>query len=40
VDGNTLLLVAHNWTDADGVETIRIISARRAEKHERKRYEQ
>jgi uncharacterized protein len=39
-DGFTLLLVAHTWTDDDGVEIIRIISARRAEKHERKRYEQ
>ena len=39
VDGYTLLLVAHTWTDDDGVEIIRIISARRAEKHERKRYE-
>jgi uncharacterized protein len=39
-DGVTLLLVAHTWTDSQGVETIRIISARRAEKHERKRYEQ
>lgn len=40
VEGFTLLLVAHTWTDADGSEVIRIISARRAEKHERKRYEQ
>jgi uncharacterized protein len=39
VNGFTLLLVAHTWTDDDGVEIVRIISARRAEKHERKRYE-
>ncbi|NJS15097.1 MAG: BrnT family toxin [Sphingopyxis sp.] len=40
VEGFTLLLVAHKWTDADGIEIIRIISARRAEKRERKRHEQ
>jgi uncharacterized protein len=40
VEGFALLLVAHTWTDADGTEVVRIISARRAEKHERKRYEQ
>jgi uncharacterized protein len=39
-DGCTILLVAHSWTDENGIEIIRIISARRAEKHERKRYEQ
>ena len=39
VDGFTLLLVAHTLTEADGIESVRIISARRAEKHERKRYE-
>jgi uncharacterized protein len=40
VNDYALLLVAHTWIDDDGVEIIRIISARRAEKHERKRYEQ
>jgi uncharacterized DUF497 family protein len=35
----TLTVVAHaTWTDED-TEIIRIISARRAEKHERERYE-
>lgn len=44
VHGVTLLLVAHTITeeDTDGqpVEIIRIISARRADKSERKRYEE
>lgn len=44
VYGVTVLLVAHTVTeeDADGmlVETIRIISARRATRSERKRYEE
>ena len=35
-----LLVVAHTWTDDNGSEVMRIISARRAERHERKRYEQ
>lgn len=40
-DGYLLLLVAHTvWDDEDGAEVIRIISARRAEPKERKRYEQ
>ena len=39
--GVALLLVAHTWRDADsGREQIRIISARRATKLERKVYEQ
>lgn len=39
--GVALLLVAHTWREADsGVEHIRIISARRATKLERKVYEQ
>ena len=39
--GVVLLLVAHTWHDADdGEEHIRIISARRATKLERKIYEQ
>ena len=38
--GHTLLLVAHTTTDQDnGKELIRIISARKAEKAERRRYE-
>lgn len=41
VEGHLLLLVAHTVRDdADGIELIRIISARRAEPKERKRYEQ
>ena len=42
VDGCLLmLLVAHTvQDDGDGTEVIRIISARRAEPKERKRYEQ
>jgi uncharacterized DUF497 family protein len=41
VDGYLLLLVAHTVReDDDGTEVIRIISARRAEAKERKKYEQ
>jgi uncharacterized DUF497 family protein len=41
VDGYLLLLVAHTvQDDEDDTEVIRIISARRAEPKERKRYEQ
>ena len=41
VGGDLLLLVAHTVRDdEDGTEVIRIISARRAEPRERKRYEQ
>lgn len=41
VDGHLVLLVAHTvGEDDDGTEVIRIISARRAEPKERKRYEQ
>jgi uncharacterized protein len=39
VDGIRLLLVVHSWRDGDGVDIIRIISARKAERHERRRYE-
>jgi uncharacterized protein len=35
----TLLMVAHTSRDEAGDEIIRIISARRATRHERKRYE-
>jgi uncharacterized DUF497 family protein len=41
VEGDVLLLVAHTVrTDEAGAEVIRIISARRADPKERKRYEQ
>ena len=40
VQGQTLLLVAHTVLDDDNVEVVRIISARKAEPKERKRYEQ
>ena len=41
VDGQLVLLVAHTvGDDDDGTEIIRIISARKAEPKERKRYEQ
>ncbi|WP_019221594.1 MULTISPECIES: BrnT family toxin [Bartonella] len=41
VDGFLLLLVAHTVRDdKDGIEVIRIISARRANLKERKRYEE
>ena len=47
VDGVTLLLVAHTVAQEEGgegsgepVEVIHIISARKAEKHERRRYEE
>jgi uncharacterized DUF497 family protein len=40
-DGYLLLLVAHTVRDeADGIEVVRIVSARRAEPKERKHYEQ
>ena len=36
VEGYLLLLVAHTiWDDEDGTEVIRIISARRAERHDK-----
>jgi hypothetical protein len=40
VEGWLLLLVAHAVWDEDDGEVIRIISARRAEPRERRRYEQ
>ncbi len=39
VSGVLLLLVAHTWEDSGGETVIRIISARKADAHERKRYE-
>lgn len=38
VHGVVLLLVAHTYTEADGRETIRIVSARKADKAERRIY--
>lgn len=38
VHGVVLLLVAHTHAEADGEETIRIISARKADKAERRIY--
>ena len=38
VEGFVLLFVAHTWREAEEVEIVRIISARRATKAERKRY--
>jgi uncharacterized DUF497 family protein len=38
VDGVVVLYVVHTWPDVDGVG--RIISARRAESHERRNYEE
>ena len=40
VGDQLMLLVVHTSWDEDEVEIIRIISARRAEKHERKIYEE
>lgn len=40
VQGRLLLLVAHTVMDDGGEEVVRIISARKAEPKERKRYEQ
>lgn len=39
VDGVTLIVVAHTIREEEDCEIVRIISARRAERHERKRYE-
>lgn len=40
VAGTVILLVAHTVRDEDGDEIIRIISARKANRTERERYEQ
>lgn len=40
IDGHLVLLVAHTVGEDDGTEIIRIISARKADPKERKRYEQ
>ena len=39
VEGYTLLVVAHTVQDDEGAEVIRIISARRADRTERRHYE-
>jgi uncharacterized DUF497 family protein len=39
VDGVHVLLVAHTYRDEDETEVVRIISARRAEPRQRRRYE-
>lgn len=40
VHGVVLLLVAHTYTEADGSVTVRIISARKTDRTERRIYEQ
>lgn len=40
VEGSMMLLVAHVVREQDGTEVIRIISARRADRKERRRYEE
>ena len=40
VDGHLLLLVAHTVAEVGETEVVRIISARKAEPMERKRYEE
>lgn len=40
IQGQTVLLVAHTVQDHNGIDHIRIISARQADKKERKQYEQ
>ncbi|MGH6784181.1 MAG: BrnT family toxin [Sphingomicrobium sp.] len=38
--GSLILLVVHTYVEQNGEEIIRIISARKATKHERERYEE
>jgi uncharacterized DUF497 family protein len=40
IGGMVILIVVHTYIEHDGHETIRIISARKATKQERKRYEE
>jgi uncharacterized DUF497 family protein len=40
IDDALLIVVAHTWTDDDGDEVIRLISARKATQGERKAYEE
>jgi uncharacterized protein len=39
IGGLVLLIVAHSWNDAGGDEVVRIISARKATRMERRKYE-
>ena len=39
VDGVMMIMAAHTVREREGIETIRIISARRADRQERRRYE-
>ncbi|MDZ4843787.1 MAG: BrnT family toxin [Hyphomicrobium aestuarii] len=39
VDGVVVIVVLHTYSEVGGEETIRIISARRATRHERREYE-
>jgi uncharacterized DUF497 family protein len=39
IDDLRIVVVAHTVTDAESIEIVRIISARKAERHERRRYE-
>ena len=39
VGGTVVLLVAHTYQDIESGEAVRIISARKATKHERQNYE-
>lgn len=38
VSGYSVLLIAHSWIEEGGVEVVRLVSARRATRTERKRY--
>ena len=40
VGGLLILIVAHTYSEHDGEETVRVISARKATRRERKRYEE
>jgi uncharacterized protein len=40
VEGTVVLLVAHTVSEEEDIEVIRIISARRANRRERRRYEE
>jgi uncharacterized protein len=40
VEGFFMLVVAHSVREQDGIEVIRIISARRANRREKRRYEE
>ena len=40
VEGLFMLVVAHTMCEQDGIEVIRIISARRANRREKRRYEE